>query len=182
MKLFLAGVILSVISSVVYAEQFNQGDFQSMQTEANVHQGLYMSLSTIPPFEGGFNTGYLFNPHFGLEAGVDAAWDFDVLEMDDLEIYHLDAKGMVQLGSRFELFGKLGLGYIVGTGTTLAVPPYIPSYTQTSSCFGLAFGAGLGFSFTPRWVMTIEGNGAVYPKTGILNGGVGVLPTIGITH
>jgi len=182
MKLFLAGVILSAASSVAYADQFNQGDFQLMKTAANVHQGFYMSLSTIPPFEGGVNTGYLFNPHFGLEAGVDAAWGFDILQMSDVEIYHLEAKSIVALGSRFELFGKLGLGYIVGTSQTIPLPPYIPSCTQTSSTFGLAFGAGLGFSFTPRWVLSVEGNGIVNPKTGILKGGVGVIPTIGITH
>ncbi|MCX7126024.1 MAG: outer membrane beta-barrel protein [Gammaproteobacteria bacterium] len=181
-NVFLATVILSATSNIVYADHFNQDDLQSMQSAPNLHQRFYMSLNVLPVFAGGFYTGYLFTPSFGLEAGIDDIWVPDFLGIDDAMIVHLDAKGILPLGSRFELFGKFGLGYLQGNEEIGAIPPYLPSYTVTSSCFGLAFGAGLGFSFTPRWVATIEANGIVYPHNSVLEGNVIAIPTIGITH
>ncbi|MCX7121932.1 MAG: outer membrane beta-barrel protein [Gammaproteobacteria bacterium] len=179
---FFAGAIFLTASSAAYADQSNADSFQSMKSAPNLHQGFYMSLNVLPPFAGGLYAGYLFTPNWGLEAGADYIWAPDFLAIDDVWMAHLDVKGIVPLSTRFELFGKLGVGYVQGSEEIEAIPPFLPAYTQTSGTLGLAFGGGIGFSFTPRWVATLEGSGMVFPKTSTLVGGIAAIPTIGIIH
>ena len=141
------------------------------------HSGFYMSLNTIPPVTAGLYAGYMMTTYWGVEAGVDAVWGFDLFCEGSGEIYHLDVKGVLPLGSRAELFGKLGVGVIHAEENDDLL-----ENTESSTGVGATFGLGFGYDFTPTWVATAELNGIAHQKSPVLNGTFSFIPTIGITH
>lgn len=145
----------------------------------NLHHGFYISPRILPPVAGGFDIGYLFTPYVGLDAGVDSLWGWAIFSIETVTMYHLGVKGILPLGSRFEFFGKLGLGLIHGREQD----NFLGFQSDTSSeSLGASIGGGMGYSFTPKWVGTLEANGMIYPKSAVLRGGIAVVPMIGFTH
>src|SRR3990167_8998778 len=114
-------------------------DFQNY----NQHQGFYVTGNTLPPIAGGLYAGYLYANNVGVEAGVDGVWGFDLIGTVDVAVYHLDFKKIVPIGSRGEIFGKIGLGLIHGTENHGSDSSLFPE--QSSESLGAAFGAGAGY-------------------------------------
>jgi hypothetical protein len=60
----------------------------------------------------GADVGYLFNPYYGLELGVNVMpstqWNNNLL--NSYNVYNIALRGQLPLGKIFSLYGKLGLG------------------------------------------------------------------------
>ena len=166
---YLTGAVCSLFLMTASAESLDA---------YNLHNGFYLTGNTMPIFAGGVDAGYLFTPRLGVEVGYDSIWDWYLLGTVDVSMYHLDVKTIMPFGSRGELFGKFGVGIINGTEKNTL----LSNYNQTSQSWGASVGFGIGYDVMPSWVITLEANGMIYPESHTLNGGLALIPSIGLTH
>jgi OOP family OmpA-OmpF porin len=116
------------------------------------------SVGTFDPDADGWKIfgGTTFNKFFGMELTYYDLGDLDDAEgantfSADISVYDLSFRGILPLGQRFELFGKVGYSY-VDLDSTLTGP--LATATASASDWELIYGAGvalkLGKSFGLR--------------------------------
>jgi hypothetical protein len=118
------------------------------------------SLETFNPDAGGWKIfgGYNFNKFVGLELTY---YDLGTLEdakeeatfSADVSSYDLALKGILPLGKRFELNGKLGYAYLSIDSTLVG-----PAVTTTAgiSTWELIYGVGVAFKVGQRFGIRAE--------------------------
>jgi len=87
------------------------------------------------------NGGYQFNRYFALEGGY-TYYGHSVNMVD------VAAKGIIPITNRFNIFGKIGPGYLFTTGSNSG---------STAALFG---GIGAAYALTPSLDINIQGAGA----------------------
>lgn len=153
--------------------------------EYNSHQGFYVAgnigaslsdkitksgntASGVTGFAASLFLARQFNTHFAVEGGF-AHYSVSFL---GASIFDVVAKGILPLGSRVMLFGKLG-GALAETEACFLG-------CETHNEFAPAVGAGLGVGINQNWATTLEYN-AVYLSSSTVSGLIGGL-TIGATR
>ena len=103
---------------------------------------------------GKLYTGAMFNPNFGLELGYLHFGEIDRAGgQTRAQGLNLSAVARAPLGERFDVFGKLGTTY-GWTHTSAALASGIPSGNDHG--FGLSYGVGGSYYFTPQLAGTLE--------------------------
>ena len=110
--------------------------------------------------------GYRLNKHFAIEAAYSAGSDFEASGTYFGMPVSLSAKanflegtavGMLPLGERFALLGKIGVSYWDLKVST-------PLGSDSDSGLGLTYGVGAQFDFTPKFGVRAEWQ--MYPSVG----------------
>ncbi|GEM_PF-6276414 len=165
--------------SSTYAESGNM--LPDVQNDMHPAAGYFFSVGLLPPVAGSMNFGYQFNRNFGLQAGVLGIWESTLgLDFDTATIYDVAMRGVLPLGNRGEMFGKLGVGVI--NGQVQVSLPVFGTIKQTGESVGPTFGLGFGFYFTPHWVGTLEYSGIYSVGSKTLKDGVKGVPMIGVAY
>lgn len=148
----------------------------------NTTTGMFASLGGIPPVIGQVVIGYQFTPNWGVQLGAEGIWGtISGFDLDTVGIYDAAIRGILPLGTRFQLYGKIGLGII--HGEQVFTNPFTGNvYTDISESVGPTFALGLGFCFSPHWMLSIEGNGIYSTGSSLLRDGFKTLPLITITY
>ena len=114
--------------------------------------------------------GYRFGRHFALEGGYTDFGSFSFRRVVTAPIagtataevqssgMHFDVVGIVPLGQRFELFGKLGVIRTVTTTRTATTGPVLlfGSGEERDINFSPRIGAGAEFRLTPKLALRLE--------------------------
>jgi len=105
---------------------------------------------------GSIYTGAMFNPNFGLELGYLNTGSVDRAGGSTrAQGLNLSLVGKAPLGDRFGVYGKLGTTY-GWTRTSAAADSGINSGKDHG--FGLSYGIGASYQFTPQWAGVVEWN------------------------
>ncbi|XAH24946.1 porin family protein [Xylophilus sp. GW821-FHT01B05] len=105
---------------------------------------------------GSIYTGAMFNPNFGMELGYLNTGSIDRAGGSTrAQGLNLSLVGKAPLGERFGVYGKLGTTY-GWTRTSAALDSGINDGKDHG--FGLSYGVGASYKFTPQWAGVVEWN------------------------
>lgn len=133
----------------------------------NTPTGVYFGINTLIVSWGAV-LGDMFTPHFGLEAGASTSW----LLFGTDAIYYLSAKGVLPMGERGQFFAKLGVGAVNSTML----------FNSNTARVGPTYGIGFGYSFSRKWLGSIELNGIYAGLSGDSHSQFISMPTVGLSY
>jgi OOP family OmpA-OmpF porin len=164
-----AAVILSVLTSTAAFATHDKGAY----VEANVGAGYatatadffgYTKSRSESAAGANINGGYLFNRYVGAELGY-TYYGGNV----DLSMGNIAVKGVLPLNDQFNLFAKVGSGYI---GSNKG------DNGNSSDHWAGVYGAGVGYALTPSLDLNVQYQGSWLwvgfgsLNTGLFSGGV----------
>ncbi len=106
----------------------------------------------VGPVGWAVNGGYQFSPHFAVEGGYMGA-------SEGFSIFDAALKGIIPVCNRFNLFGKLGAGYLAS----------INNSHHDNGQTGPFLGVGAGYSITPNLDFNVQLSGLTW---GVINVGL----------